>query len=212
MKNIVALIDFTRVCEAAIAQAGRVARKTDARLTLLHIAPEDKRGDRDDLISEINVFAEVLGSKPINLELHVEFGDFFTIIGNVLQMLNTDLVVIGTHGIRGRQRNLFSKNIAHLLKELHVPALIVQGQREQAPSEMHKWLLAGDHLDQELPLVQWAKEIYNPELIISENTEKVEEIETEAFDNDCSLIVWHGNADDGMNLILNHFGIPVLLL
>lgn len=212
MKNIVALVDFTRVCEAAIAQAGRIARKTDARLTLLNIAPEDKRGDRDELISEINVFAEVLGTKPINLELHVEFGDFFTIIGNVLQMLKTDLVVIGTHGIRGKQRNLFSKNIAHLLKELQVPALIVQGQRDQAPSELNAWLLAGEHLDENLPLISWARDAYDAELVISKNTENIDEIETEAFDNDCSLIVWHGNADDGMDLILNHFGIPVLLL
>jgi nucleotide-binding universal stress UspA family protein len=212
MKNIVVLIDFTRVCEPAIAQAGRIARKSNSKLILLHIAPEEQRENFDKLIAELDIFAEVLGKNPINLVRHIEFGDFMTIIGNTLQMLNTDLIVVGTHGIRGRQRNLFSRNIAALLQELKMPTIIVQGQQELEPSELDSWLVAGDRMNDGLDAVSWLKEFYQPGIRFSVAATEPESIETEAFDNDCSLIVWQGNAEQGMDLILNHFGIPVLLL
>jgi nucleotide-binding universal stress UspA family protein len=212
MKNIVVLIDFTRVCEPAIAQAGRIARKADGRLILLHIAPEDQRDSFDKLMEELDVFAGVLGKKPINLVRHVEFGDFMTIIGNTLQMLNTDLIIVGTHGIRGRQRNLFSKNIATLLQELNMPTIIVQGQQELEPSDLSSWLISGDRMGEGIDSIEWLRALYEPEIRNSSNENEPESIETEAFDNDCSLIVWQGESDQGMDLILNHFGIPVLLL
>lgn len=211
MKNIVALVDFTRICEAAIAQAGRIARQADSHLILLHISPKSEESKHDALVAELNVFAEILGKKPINLSLHVTFGDFLNVIGDVLKGLKTDLVVVGTHGIRGNERNLFSKNMALLLAELQMPNLVVQGQRSQAPSELNKWLIAGLAKSQITERLAWLTAAYSPELKQARETETVA-IETEALDNDCTLIVWQGTDEKGMELILNHFGIPVLLL
>lgn len=212
MKNIVVLVDFTRVCEPAIAQAGRIARKSDAQLVLLHVAGEDERGNLDKFMQELHVFAEILGGTPINLVHHVEFGDFITIIGKTLQMLKTDLVIVGTHGIRGRQRNLFSRNIASLLKELHLPTMVVQGQQELEPSDLSSWLISGDRMNDRTESIDWLKDTYTPSVRFSVNATEPESVETEAFDKDCSLIIWQGDSDKGMDLILNHFGIPVLLL
>ncbi len=211
MPHVIALVDFTRVSEAAIAQAGRIARTAYAKLTLLHVAPEDQQDSRENLISELNVSAEVLGKKPIQMELHVEFGDFQTVIGDLLVRLKADMVVIGTHGIRGIQRNLFSKNIAKLMKDMRLPALVVQGQRDQAVSDLDNWLLVG-MADDEVAKLNWLKDAYNAEWQIAEQNQKVEDIEEEAFEKDSNLIILKNLGDDGVDLVLNSFGIPVLLL
>ncbi len=210
MKNIIALVDFTRVSEAAIAQGGKIARTTKAKLTLLHVASEEERKNEEDLISELNVSAEVLGDQPINTELHIEFGDFQSAIADILVRLKADLVLIGTHGIRGIQRNLFSKNIAKLVQELKVPSMVVQGQRDQASSDLDYWLLVGVGAD-ELDQIDWMRSAYNGKTRDSKK-EKVESIEAEAFDNDCNLIVFKGDSDMSVDLVLNSFGIPVLLV
>jgi nucleotide-binding universal stress UspA family protein len=210
MKNIIALIDFTRVSEAAVAQGGKIARTTDSKLTLLHVAPEEERKNEEDLIAELKVSAEVLGKQPISTELHVEFGDFQSTIADLLVRLEADLVLIGTHGIRGIQRNLFSKNIAKLVQELKVPSMVVQGQRDQATSDLDDWLLVGVNED-ELTQIEWIKEAYKASAHPSKK-EKVEAIEEEAFDNECNLIVFKGDSDMSVDLVLNSFGIPVLLV
>lgn len=210
MKNIIALVDFTRVSEAAIAQGGKIARISDAKLTLLHVAPEEERKNEEDLISELNVSAEVLGNQPITTEVHVEFGEFQSAIADILVRLKADLVLIGTHGIRGIQRNLFSKNIAKLLQELKVPSMVVQGQRDQASSDFENWLLVGVDKN-DLGQIDWMKDAYKAEMHESKK-EKIESIEAEAFDADCNLIVFKGDSDMSVDLVLNSFGIPVLLV
>jgi nucleotide-binding universal stress UspA family protein len=210
MKNIIALVDFTRVSEAAIAQAGKIARTANTKLTLLHVAPQEDRKNEEELIAELNVSAEVLGKDPLNLDLHIEFGNFQTAIADILVELAADLVVIGTHGIRGIQRNLFSKNIAELMQKLQMPALVVQGQREQAPDDLDRWLLVGIGTPM-LASLDWLRSAYNPHTIDAVK-EDVESIETEALDEECNLIVYTGAGGMSVDLVLNSFGIPVLLV
>jgi hypothetical protein len=142
--------------------------------------------------------------------LHIEFGNFQTAIADILVELAADLVVIGTHGIRGIQRNLFSKNIAELMQKLQMPALVVQGQREQAPDDLDRWLLVGIATPM-LASLDWLRSAYNPHTIDAVK-EDVESIETEALDEECNLIVYTGAGGMSVDLVLNSFGIPVLLV
>jgi nucleotide-binding universal stress UspA family protein len=211
MNNVVALVDFTRVCDAAIAQAGIIARETNAKLYLLHVAPKDSTDSEDHLKSEIVEYSKVLGGQQNNMIPHVVFGDFFEEINDILKSLEASMVVVGTHGMRGKQRNLFSRNIARLLSSMILPTMVVQGQRDQATSPLETWLDVNVP-ESELKTVEWLSSPIDAEILQAENTTDPEEIETEAFDNHCDLIVWHGRDEDGISLILNHFGIPVLLL
>lgn len=209
MKNIIALVDFTRASEVAIAQGGKIARAIDGKLTMLHVAADNERNNEEELISELNVSAEVLGNQQMHTELHVEYGDFHAVIADLLIQMKADLVLIGTHGIRGIQRNLFSKNIASLLRGIKIPAMVIQGQREQSPSNLRNWLLVNVSAD-ELTTVEWLK-ISPGELLVSKKN-NVEEVEEEAFKKDCNLIVYKGDGEKAVDLVLNSFGIPVLLL
>ena len=211
MNNIVALVDFTRVCDAAIAQAGIISRETNAKLYLLHVAPKDSTAGEDELKAEILEYAKVLGSQASEMTPHIVYGDFYEEINDILKSLDAKLVVVGTHGMRGKQRNLFSRNIARLLSGILIPTMVVQGQRDQAASELTSWLDVNVPAD-ELKGIDWMKESLSAEIEEAENTTNPDDIETEAFDSRCDLIVYHGRDENGISLILNHFGIPVLLL
>jgi hypothetical protein len=88
--------------------------------------------------------------------------------------------------------------------------MVVQGQRDQASSDLDYWLLVGVGAD-ELDQIDWMRSAYNGKTRDSKK-EKVESIEAEAFDNDCNLIVFKGDSDMSVDLVLNSFGIPVLLV
>lgn len=128
MKHIAVLVDFTGVCEIAIEHAGLVAKKSLAQLILLHIAPADSKDSEKHLKDEVRLFGEVLDKHGVPFEIEIRYGDFFESISAVIQDLNIDLVVAGTHGIKGIQRNLFSENILKLINSMQVLTLVVQAQ------------------------------------------------------------------------------------
>jgi len=133
MKRIGVLVDFTGVCELAIAHAGLVARQSLAQVILLHIAPENSKDEEKRLKEEVRLFGEILDQDGIPFRVEVKYGDFFTIIPQVLLDLKVDLVVVGTHGIRGIQRNLYSENILKLINSMQVLTLVVQGHSDTPP-------------------------------------------------------------------------------
>ena len=90
-------------------------------------------GDMDELKEEVRIFGEVLDADGIPFRVQVSFGDFFETIPRVLDELKSDLVVVGTHGIRGIQRNLYSENILRLINSMKTLTLVVQGHSDIPP-------------------------------------------------------------------------------
>lgn len=141
MKRIAVLVDFTGVCEIAIAHAGMVAKKSKAALLLLHVAPYTSRGNQRELEAELKIYGEILDADAIPFNVQVNFGDFFEIIPNILAELKTDLLVVGTHAIQGKQRNLYSDNILRLLNSTNVLTLLVQRHSPFPPAAYGKILV-----------------------------------------------------------------------
>ena len=141
MKRIAVLVDFTGVCELAIAHAGLIARQSVAQLVLLHIAPERNKHKEKELKDEVRIFGEVLDADGIPFRVQVSFGDFFETIPRVWDELKSDLVVVGTHGIRGIQRNLYSENILRLINSMKTLTLVVQGHSDIPPEGYTKILV-----------------------------------------------------------------------
>ena len=133
MRKIVALVDFSSVSDVAIAHAAAVVEKTDSSLTLLHIAPVGSENKKAEIEKEIIERAQQFVSQNIAFDIQIDFGDFYEKIGPSLDAVGTYVVVAGTHGMRGRKRNLYSENIVRLIKSLNYPTLVVQGHLDVKP-------------------------------------------------------------------------------
>ncbi len=124
----------------AIAHAGLVAQQSLAELILLHVAPSDQKDEDQELNDEVHMYGEALQMKGIPFKVEVAFGDLFADLPNILAALEVDLVVVGTHGMRGLQRNLYAENILKLINSMQVLTLVVQGGSD-VPSGGYKNLL-----------------------------------------------------------------------
>ncbi len=61
----------------------------------------------------------------LTISTHVSVGDIFVDIGKISKELNAQLIIMGTHGLKGKQY-LFGGNAMKILKSVNTPFLIVQ--------------------------------------------------------------------------------------
>lgn len=134
VKKVVTLVDFTGVSQLALEHTAILARASICRVFLLHIAENEKRGEEKEIKSKIRTFASVLEKEGISFAIQVNFGSFFDVVHESIQALSPDLVVTGTHGIKGVKMNYLHSNIHQLITKLDVPTLVIQGH-SQVPQE-----------------------------------------------------------------------------
>jgi len=127
MKKIALLVDFTGVCQLAMEHTALIARESLCQLTLLHIAVKGRESEEKSIKNEIREFAVSLERDGVPFAIQVDYGDFFEIIGGSIARLNLDLIVVGTHGIKGINQDFVGSNVLRLIRLLNIPALIVQG-------------------------------------------------------------------------------------
>lgn len=127
MKKIITLIDFTGVCELALEHTAVVARQSLSQVVLLHIAPAGQEGRDKEIREEIRVFASQLETDGIPFSIEIDYGSFFEIVGNSIHKLKADMIIVGTHGIKGIKQNFVGSNILRLIRLIDIPALIIQG-------------------------------------------------------------------------------------
>jgi nucleotide-binding universal stress UspA family protein len=127
MKKVIALIDFTGVCQLALEHTSIVARQSLSQVTLLHIAPHGQEVRDAEIREEIRTFASQLEEDGIPFSIHIDYGAFFDIVGTSIHNLKADLIIVGTHGIKGIKQNFVGSNILRLIRQIDIPALIIQG-------------------------------------------------------------------------------------
>lgn len=127
MKKIITLIDFTGVCQLALEHTAVIARQSLSQVTLLHIAPAGQETRDREIRDEIRSFAEHLEAEGIPFAIHIDYGPFFDIIGESVAGLKADMLIVGTHGIKGIKQNFVGSNILRLIRLIGIPALVIQG-------------------------------------------------------------------------------------
>lgn len=127
MRRIALLVDFTGVCELAMEHTALLARQSLAQVTLLHIASTARQAEDKIIKNEIRDFAKILDKEGVPFIVQVDYGDFFEIISNSILSLNVDLLIVGTHGIKGFKQDFLGSNVLRLIRLIQTPALIVQG-------------------------------------------------------------------------------------
>lgn len=142
MSKIIVPTDFTAVSEVAIRYANELAQHTQSEVHLLHIV--DKENERADAEAQMKKQASELGLGSLNTVTAV--GNIFEDIPDAAERENAELIVMGTHGLRGMQF-IVGSNALRVVSEGNVPFIIVQEETKRS-ANIHK-ILAPLDLHQE---------------------------------------------------------------
>lgn len=123
-KKIIVPWDFSEVSGYALEHAERVARSIDKGIELLHIVEKEEKIE-EGLASLQKVAEEVEQKYGIKPSMKVMAGSIFTSISNYASDTKANMVVMGTHGIKGIQKFTGSYAFKVLLGS-KVPFIIVQ--------------------------------------------------------------------------------------
>ena len=125
-KKIVVPTDLTEAANQAIRQATVIARKAKVKLVLLHIL-DDKSQSAIEIEQNLNLQANNIKKKTgLDCEIILKEGSVFDAIPNAARENNWDLMVIGTHGIKGIRQMLIGADILKLVAKVTIPVLVVQ--------------------------------------------------------------------------------------
>ena len=103
-KRIIVPWDFTEVAQNALAHAVKIAKVLDNSIALLHIAKADN--DASEALPKLQqVAADAEKSNGVKVEAVVLVGTIFTTIGEYTKDHDDiNLVIMGTHGMKGMQK------------------------------------------------------------------------------------------------------------
>jgi len=118
--------DFSEVAENAFQHAVNISKSLNREILLLHIVHEEK--DKDSKNSELEASTEKLG-KEYGKKPHyvVVSGSIFHAIGETAKELKAEMIIMGTHGMKGAQK-LFGSRALKVVVSSRIPFLVVQGK------------------------------------------------------------------------------------
>lgn len=129
-KKIVVPWDFTEIAENALSHASKIAKILDNTIVLLHIAKKD-REVADAQIRLDHVAKEAATTYGLEIETKILIGTIFTSIGEFTkENEEINLVIMGTHGMKGMQK-LTGSWALKVIVSSYAPFIVVQ----DAPSE-----------------------------------------------------------------------------
>jgi nucleotide-binding universal stress UspA family protein len=167
MKNkIIVPTDLTNAAQQAIRQATVIARKTNSSVTLMHVM--DSKSSALDLVQQsLETEADsIIKNAGVNCDVLIKDGNLFDVISYVACEKDYDLMVIGTHGIRGIKQMLFGADILKLVVRIPFPVIVVQ-ETSQLIESFHKIVLPVSSHDTFLSAMEtilYYAGIYNTEI------------------------------------------------
>jgi nucleotide-binding universal stress UspA family protein len=123
-RTILVAMDFTSVASYATDHAQKFAKHLGTDVTFLHIikSREDRASAEKMMAVQVEEFNKKYGVKP---ETIIRVGSIFSTIGEVSAEIPTELVVMGTHGIRGLQ-HLTGSWALKVIVTSSVPVIVIQ--------------------------------------------------------------------------------------
>jgi len=124
-KRILVPTDFTTVVDYAMDHAVKLARRLGAEVQLLHMVEDADEIEETQrrLNSELELAKAIDASVPISTLVRV--GKIYAGIGEVAEEVETDLIIMGTHGMRGMQFITGSRAL-RVITNSSVPFIVVQ--------------------------------------------------------------------------------------
>ena len=143
MKNILVPIDFSEYSENALYMAASVARKVKAELHLVHtlnMGDSHLLDGEDDAIKAAPYimamekrFSNYI-QKPYLSDLKVSYSvrqkSVHEEIEEVIEEVNADLIVMGSHGSKGLQEFFIGTNTQKVVRNSKVPVMVIKSKME----------------------------------------------------------------------------------
>lgn len=145
MKKILVPTDFSDFANYATEIAASICRKTGGRLYLMHIMDMpsyvDPHGAAYESIPEgiaalrhtKQKFKNLLKEpylKDINVGEVLQFNDVFTSISKFADDNDVDLIVMGSHGVRGLKEMFLGSNTERIVRTANCPVLTIKKQND----------------------------------------------------------------------------------
>jgi len=122
--KILVPVDFTSVNDKSVEYAIMIAKKGDMSITLLHIDTEKTESSNEE---KLKIISERIKSEDnIQCEYIIRKGNIFTEISNEACDLCYQIMVIGSHGIKGIREKFFGADILKLVKSISIPVFVIQ--------------------------------------------------------------------------------------
>ena len=137
--------DFSDLSYKALRYAAALVRKVGAKLHVVHVAEIDfgvpgaalpGRNPLVDDSDEARTLQDELRAMvdPIAPEFHGRTGRAFDQIVRFAGELETDLIVMSTHGLTGFRRMLFGSNAERVVQHSSCPVLVVRANQPEQPA------------------------------------------------------------------------------
>jgi nucleotide-binding universal stress UspA family protein len=117
-------VDFTKVAESAINHATIIAKKFSSSVRLLHVVSSQSKIDEAKGKLE-SMAAENTAKSGISFSSVVRVGSIFEDIGDVAAEIGADMIIMGTHGVKGLQ-HITGSNAMKVITNSKVPFVVVQ--------------------------------------------------------------------------------------
>jgi len=116
--------DFSKVAENAFQHAVNMSKDVNREILLLHVVSDYK--DIGSLKGKLEASAEMLG-KEYGRKPHAQVvaGSIFKAIGDVAKEKKAEMIIMGTHGVKGAQK-LFGSKALKVVVSSRIPFLVVQ--------------------------------------------------------------------------------------
>ncbi|MFK7773126.1 MAG: universal stress protein [Saprospiraceae bacterium] len=147
MKNILVPTDFSAYAEYAIDLGFAFAEFFDATLHLfacidlpndweeLSIEEKNRLPEKQQDFENANVLLEEWGERAnregIKLKMIISGGQFIKELQNQVTENKIDFVIMGSHGISGKQEYFIGSNTQKAIRKLHVPIFVVKNPLKQ---------------------------------------------------------------------------------
>jgi nucleotide-binding universal stress UspA family protein len=123
-RSIIVPWDFSHVAENAFQHALSISKSLHRDILLLHIVA-DKRSienKKTEIAASCEKLGKEYGKKPLSM---VVAGSIFHAIGEKAKELKAEMIVMGTHGMKGAQK-LFGSKALKVVVSSRIPFLVVQ--------------------------------------------------------------------------------------
>ncbi len=117
--------DFTKVADCAMNHAMKLAEHTGAVVHLLHVVPGKNEVADARRKLQLEIQRAKKWSEKVEVRELVRIGSIFDDIGDTASEINADLIVMGTHGMRGMQF-LTGSRALRVITNSKVPFIVVQ--------------------------------------------------------------------------------------
>ena len=126
MKTILAPVDFSDAANNSVSFAAELARRTSARLLIVHIL--QKGDDENETLKKLKSLESDL-KKSFGSGLHCEsllaHGNLVAGLRKLIALQPPDLIIMGTKGASGLKKIFIGSNTVNVIADIRLPVLVI---------------------------------------------------------------------------------------